>query len=95
MYGAARRLPIAALLQHCHCSSDEQVEAMAECGLQSIGDLIRYCSDDSDMAGAMADANTPESDVEHHVGALALETCGAIGRPALRALVTRPLHVSP
>jgi hypothetical protein len=87
IYGAARRLPIAALLQHCHCCSKEQCEAMEEAGLTSIGDLIRYCTDDADGAAALVVDDTPDSDVEHHVGALALETCGAFGRPALRALV--------
>ena len=82
LYGAARQLPLGALLPRC-CdyagSLPEASEALQEAGLVSVGDLVRYCTD---TGGAMSAA-----DAEGHVGALSMELFGVIDKPTLRALV--------
>ena len=79
LYGAARELPMAALMRHCDCCGDEALEAMAEADLNSLGDLILYCSD--------GEESSEGASIERHIGALALEVGGAIDKPALRRLV--------
>lgn len=87
LYSNARRMPMAALMAHCLVDSAEAVEAVQDADLFTVSDLIRYCSLDVDDAGA-ADAVHTDAAMEEHVGALALETEGALGRPALRLLIS-------
>ena len=82
LYGAARRLPMAALMHSCGCGSDEQLEAAEDAGLGCVGDLIRYCADGGGFGDGDDDAAT-----EQHVGALSLELMGAFDRPTIRKLV--------
>ena len=78
LYRAARQLSMAALLRHCGSSSEEQLDALQEADLATVGDLVRYCSDG---------ASDSDEDLEQHVSALALETLGLVERATLRQLV--------
>ena len=82
LYGAVRRLPMAALMRHCQCASDDQLEAVEDSGLETLGDLIRYCSDGGD-----------ESCLDRHIPALSLETGGALDRPSLQRLLSEALSL--
>ena len=94
VYSAARHLPMAALLSHCGIEGDDAREAVEDADLFTVGDLVRYCRDALEFQGdggelaAAAAAGAVDPNFEQHVGALALETGGVLGRPALRSLLT-------
>lgn len=78
LYNEARALPITALMHRCGCGDATQVEAMRECGIKTVSDLVFYCSDIDSSGGG---------DVDECCSSLWMETGGAVQRPALRQLV--------
>jgi hypothetical protein len=81
LYSAARTMPLQALMNRIGCSSSDQVRAVADAGLASVSDLVRYCSL-SNGPHAMQSV-----DLTEQVGCLALETAGELSRKDLLAMV--------
>ena len=77
---AAAAAAAAAVTLAGEAAGEAAEEAAEEAGLSSVGDLLRYCDDDA-------------GDVEQHVRALALETCGAFSKESLRSVVSEALSL--
>lgn len=83
IYSAARALPLGALMRWCDGStSAEQREAMSECGLACVSDLVRYCSEGNDAVAC-------DGDLEEQLSCLVLETAGLMKPAAIRVLVVQ------
>ena len=88
LYTAARALPLVALMRHCGCAAAHQVEALVEdAGLETASDLVRYCAEDGGAFGEDAELSGLDGDDEEQLAALAMESGGALGRDALRAML--------